>query len=123
MRLAESRWLTDENVHPDVVAHLRSRGLDVLDVKERGWHGRADETILDEAHRSGRIVLTHDGDFGALALLGGRPVVGIVRVRPGHVQSAVTTGALDRLLALDIDPPLPFLIVVQAGLVRLHTWG
>lgn len=123
MRLAESRWLTDENVHPDVVAHLRSRGLDVLDVKERGWHGRADEAILDEAYRSGRIVLTHDGDFGALALLGGRPVVGIVRVRPGHVRSEVTTGALDRLLALDIDPPSPFLIVVQAGLVRLHTWG
>lgn len=123
MRLAESRWLTDENVHPDVVAHLRSRGLDVLDVKERGWHGRADEAILDEAYRSGRIVLTHDGDFGALALLGGRPVVGIVRVRPGHVRSEVTTDALDRLLALDIDPPSPFLIVVQAGLVRLHTWG
>lgn len=123
MTLAEARWLTDENVDPEVVAHLWSRGLDVLDVKEQGWHGRADEEILDEAYRSGRIVLTHDGDFGALALLGGRRVVGIVRVRPGHVRAEVTTHALDRVLDLALDPPPPFLIVVQSGLVRLHTWG
>jgi len=80
--LAEARWLTGENVHPEVVAHLRSRGLDVLDAKEQGWHGRADEEILDEAYRSGRIVLTHDGDFGALALLGGRRVVGVEAREP-----------------------------------------
>lgn len=123
MRLAESPWLTDENIHPEVVAHFRSRGLDVLDVKEQGWHGRPDDEILDEAYRSARIILTHDGEFGTMALLGGRRVVGIVRVRPGHVRSEVTIGALDRLFALDLDPPPPFLVVVQGGLVRLHTWG
>ena len=79
MRLTDSRWLTDENIHPEVVVHLRSRGLDVVDVKEEGWQGRPDEEILDIAYQSGRIILTHDGDFGTMALLGGRQVVGIVR--------------------------------------------
>jgi hypothetical protein len=37
VRLADSRWLTDENVHPEVLTYLRGRGLDVLDVRERGW--------------------------------------------------------------------------------------
>ena len=122
MRLADSRWLTDENIDAEVVAHLRGRGLDVLDVREAGWYGRSDEELLEEAHREGRIILTHDGDFGTLALLGGHPVVGIVRVRPGHVRAPVTIGALDRVLELDIDPSPPFLVVVQGGLVRLHTW-
>jgi predicted nuclease of predicted toxin-antitoxin system len=123
VRLADSRWLTDENIHADVVAHLRGRRIDVVDVRERGWQGRGDDELLEEAHREGRIVLTHDGDFGTLALLGGRPVVGIVRVRPGHLLAAVTIGALDGLLALDLDPSPPFLVVVQGGLVRLHSWG
>lgn len=122
MRLASARWLTDENVDAEVVAHLRGRSLDVLDVKEQGWYGRADDELLEEAYRQGRIVLSHDGDFGTLALLGGRPVAGIVRVRPGHARAHVTIGALDRLLALDLDPTPPFLIVVQGGLVRVHTW-
>jgi predicted nuclease of predicted toxin-antitoxin system len=122
VRLADSRWLTDENIHAEVVAHLRGRGLDVMDVRERGWQGRSDDELLEEAHRAGRIVLTHDGDFGTLALLGRRPVVGIVRVRPGHIRAQVTIDALDRLLALDLDPSPPFLVVVQGGLARLHTW-
>ena len=106
-----------------MAAHLRGRGLDVLDVRERGWQGRSDDELLEEAHREGRIVLTHDGDFGTLALLGRRPVVGIVRVRPGHIRAQLTNEALDRLLALDLELSPPFLIVVQGGLARLHTWG
>jgi predicted nuclease of predicted toxin-antitoxin system len=75
VRLADSPWLTDENIHLDVVAHLRGRGFDVLDVREAGWYGRSDEELLEEAHGQGRVVLTHDADFGTLALLGHRPVV------------------------------------------------
>lgn len=123
MRLTHSPWLTDENIHVEVIAYLRGRDLDVLDVKEQGWLGRPDGELLDEAYRQGRIVLTHDGDFGTLALLGGRPVIGIVRVRPGHFRAGVTIRALDQLFALALDPAPPFLLVVQGGLVRLHTWG
>lgn len=123
MRLREHPWLIDENIHPEVVSYLRSVGLDVLDVKEQGWRGRPDEELLDTAHRLGRVILTHDGDFGTLALLGGKPVVGIVRVRPGHIRPHVTIEALKGLLALDLEPSSPFLIVVQSGHVRVHTWG
>ena len=123
MRLAESPWLTDENIHPEVVAHLRSRGLDVVDVKEQGWQGRLDEEILDAAYRAGRIVLTRDGDCGTIALLGGQPVVGVVRIRPGHIRSDVIIRTLERLLELVLDPSPPFLIVARGDLVRLRTWG
>ena len=76
MKISDYGWLTDENVHPDVVAYLRSKGLDVLDVKEQGWHGRSDNELLDEAYRRGRLILTHDGDFGTLAF-GSAPVISV----------------------------------------------
>ena len=122
MKLSDCGWLTDENVHPAVIAHLRSKGLDVLDVKEQGWRGRSDRELLDEAYRLGRVVLTHDGDFGTLALLDRRPVVGIVRIRPGHIRFEITIRAVEQLLALSLDPSSPFLIVVQGNQVRLRTW-
>lgn len=74
--LAESPWVTDENIHPEVVAYLRSRGLDVVDVKEQGWQGRLDEEILRAAYHAGRIVLTHDGTSGRWPCLGGAPSSG-----------------------------------------------
>ncbi len=64
MTLTDFPWLTDENIHPDVVMHLRSLGVDVLDVKERGWWGRSDDDLLAEAYQLGRIILTHDGISG-----------------------------------------------------------
>lgn len=123
MRLTDFPWLTDENIHPDLVTHLRSLGLDVLDVKERGWRGRSDDDLLAEAYRLGRIILTHDGDFGTLALLGGRSVIGIVRIRPGHIRPEVTIRILAQLFAMELDLSSPFVVVVQGGLVRVHTWS
>jgi hypothetical protein len=59
----------------------------------RHWHG-------EEQGVESRV--------GTLALLGRRPVVGIVRVRPGHIRVQVTNEALDRLFALDLElsPPV-----------------
>ena len=45
MRLRDVDLLTDENVHPGVLAYLRSEGFDVLDVKEEGLGG-ADDVLL-----------------------------------------------------------------------------
>ena len=123
MRLLDCGWLTDENVHPKVVAYLRSKGLDVLDAKEQGWHGRSDHELLDEAYRLRRLVLTHDGDFGTLALLERRPLIGVVRIRPGHIRAEIIIRAVEQLLALPLDPSSPFLIVVQGNQVRLRTWS
>ncbi|KAA1259097.1 hypothetical protein LF1_16250 [Rubripirellula obstinata] len=46
MKLSECRLLTDENIHRVVVAHLRSIGFDVLDVREQGLSGSSDTKLL-----------------------------------------------------------------------------
>lgn len=38
--------LTDENIHPEVVKHLRDQGIDVQSVTEVGLLGQSDLAIL-----------------------------------------------------------------------------
>ena len=57
--------LADENIHPDIVAYLRQDGLDITSTSERGHFGLSDTSVLRQAFRAGRIILTHDSDFGA----------------------------------------------------------
>ena len=61
-------FLADENVHTEVVQWMRSQGLNVLDVREQGWQGASDNLLLDASHGMGRVVLTHDADFGRLTI-------------------------------------------------------
>ena len=64
MTLTTIKILADENVSPKVVAYLRNIGLDILDVKEQQWFGKADVELLKIAYAEQRFVLTHDSDFG-----------------------------------------------------------
>jgi type I restriction enzyme S subunit len=60
LKLREFLLLTDENLDPDVVTHLRMLGFDVVDVVERGLQGAADvdsQAILAKAFR-GELVPT-----------------------------------------------------------------
>ena len=46
MKLRDFPLLTDENLDPNVVAHLRQVGFDVLDVIEAGLQGSKDVDLL-----------------------------------------------------------------------------
>jgi predicted nuclease of predicted toxin-antitoxin system len=113
VKLREFRLLTDENVDPGVVGFLRSSRFDVLDVCEAGLRGSIDADLLRLAVSEQRVVVTHDPDFGTLAILGGEPVVGIVYLRPGHIRPEFTIESVQTLLKSDPDLDEPFIVVVQ----------
>lgn len=110
MKLLEFKFLTDENIQPLIVEHLRSIGYDVLDVKESGLEGEDDEAILNLAHHENRIVLTQDKDFGRLVIAQMKDFLGIVFIRPGHIESKVIIETIGHLLREDPDITPPFLI-------------
>jgi predicted nuclease of predicted toxin-antitoxin system len=116
--------LADENIHPDVIARLREWGKDVETVWQAGLDGHADEVILRAAHRSGRVVLTHDRDFGTLAVLQVEPFTGIVYLRPGHIESKFTVGTLEAVDGAQIAVKPPFIVVAEhssgAVLIRVR---
>ncbi|MGD9858342.1 MAG: DUF5615 family PIN-like protein [Planctomycetaceae bacterium] len=96
--LREFPLLTDENIDSDVVQFLRNDGFDVVDVYECGLNGATDSEILARAFSEGRVVLTHDRDFGTLCVLAGQDAIGIIYMRPGHIDPQFTVGSLKVLL-------------------------
>lgn len=120
MKFREFALLTDQNIHSGVVAFLRSEGFQVLDVAQAGLTGASDVAILARAAAEGRIVLTHDADFGTLAIPQGLPFVGIVYLRPGHVGPEPTVESLKELLAADPDFLPPFIVVVKRTGARVN---
>jgi predicted nuclease of predicted toxin-antitoxin system len=104
--------LADENVNPEVIEFLRKAGLDVDSIAVQGNFGLSDSEVLQQATKAGRIVLTHDSDFGGLALMGAK-FVGIVYLRPGHIRADFTIKTLEAIRdnAPEVTPP--FILVAE----------
>lgn len=113
MQLRELRLLADEAFDAVVVAELRREHWDIQTVHDVGLAGRSDEAVLEHAHRSQRVVLTFDADFGRLVIGLRMPFIGVVFVRPGHIDSEFTLASLreaDR--SIDVART-PFLRVIE----------
>lgn len=102
----------DENVHPDVIEFLRESGSDVESVSEHGQFGLPDTQVLQKATKAGRVVLTHDSDFGGLALMGAE-FIGIIYVRPGHIHSDFTVKTLEAIRDNSPEVTPPFILVAE----------
>jgi predicted nuclease of predicted toxin-antitoxin system len=77
------RLLANENVSATVIRVLRQRGHDVLSAKE-SMRGESDPAVLLRARQEGRLVVTHDKDFGELAFRNQLPAeCGILLFRLG----------------------------------------
>lgn len=105
--------LADENIHPLIVQTLRGWGLDVQMVGAIGLGGQSDLTILHVASRSQRVVLTHDSDFGRLVFRDQLTFLGIIYLRPGHIDPDFTLATLDYMRRQPIDVKTPFMIVAE----------
>jgi len=118
--------LADENIHPAVVKALREQGRDVVHVLGIGMQGAPDAAVLRQAHKSGRVVLTHDRDFGALAIRNQQPFTGVLYVRPGTISPADVLEALDAIAHRKADAQAPFVLVAERRgeviRIRLRTW-
>jgi predicted nuclease of predicted toxin-antitoxin system len=98
---------TDENVDSDVVVHLRQEGFNVQDVVESGLEGSDDVDLLRLATAQGRVIVMHDADFGTLAIHQNAPLVGLIYLRPGHIDARFTIETLQTVLNTypNVTPP------------------
>ena len=112
MKALDFPLLADENVHPEVISFLRGIQLDISSIAEQGKFGLSDDEVLKLATDSERVVLTHDSDFGGLALMGAK-FVGIIYLRPGHIRADFTIKTLEAIRdnAPDVTPP--FILVAE----------
>jgi predicted nuclease of predicted toxin-antitoxin system len=120
MRFLEMKLLADENISPRVVAYLRQRGLDVLDIKESGFNGSTDDDVMRLAFKENRAVLTHDADFGTLSINSGSPCYGVVYLRLQQPSAANTILVLERFCDMNIEVDSNSIIVVTEGKIRVR---
>ena len=107
------RLLTNENVSGTVIRTLRERGHDVLSAKE-SMRSQPDEKLLARARTEGRVLVTHDKDFGELAFGSGLPAeCGVIPLRlAGHSADADHRRALEAIESRD-DWPGHFSVVTD----------
>ncbi len=122
MKLPEFGLLTDENINPIVAAELRAMGFDVFDVCENGLFGSEDTVLLSRARADGRVVVTHDSDFGTLAVARMEPLVGILYLRPGHIDPKFTLESFRSVVERNQDLAPPFIVVAKrtGNIVRIR---
>ena len=120
MKFSSVKILADENVSPRILSFLRAKGIDAADVKEKGWQGSNDRYVLDMAYADERFVLTHDSDFGTLAINEGAPCYGIIYIRLKNLKVENVCGVLERLLKVDIEIAKGSIIVVEDARVRVR---
>jgi predicted nuclease of predicted toxin-antitoxin system len=112
LKVLDFSLLADENVNPEVIEFLRKTGLDVEPVSEQGKFGLPDTEVLRQATEAGRVVLTHDSDFGGMAVFGAK-FVGIVYLRPGHIQADFTIKTLEAIRSKAPEVTPPFILVAE----------
>lgn len=95
-----------------MIVFLREAGSDVESVSEQGQFGIPDMQVLRQAAESNRVVLTHDSDFGGMAVLGAK-FTGIIYLRPGHIRADFTIKTLEAIRdnAPEVTPP--FILVAE----------
>jgi predicted nuclease of predicted toxin-antitoxin system len=120
MKFKELRILTDENISPRVLSFLRQQGMDIIDVKEQNWHGKTDKYLMEQAYLAQRFILTHDSDFGKLAIYEGQKYHGIVYLRLKNVKLNHVINVLKELLALEFEALSKTLIVVEDARIRIR---
>ena len=112
--------VADMNITTPVVQFLRSQGIDVVSAFEEGWHLYKDGDILANAHTMHRFVLTHDSDFGYLAVYLKRPITEIILLRPGGRTPDEVISDLQNLLKMQVDWTPPLIAVYRSGRLRIH---
>ncbi len=120
MKLRDIKILTDENISPKVVAFLKEQGIDVLDIKEQNWYGKADEELFEIAYQKQRFVLTHDSDFGTLAINEKKRYYGIIYLRLRNVNPCNVIRVYERFLNLDIELFPETIVVVKETRIRIR---
>jgi len=112
--------LADENISPKVVNALRVLGIDVLDIKEQRWYGKEDQELMDIASRDQRFVLTHDSDFGTLAINEGEPFYGILYLRLRDLKPTSVIRVCRQVFRQDLDISPGTILVIEESRIRIR---
>ena len=106
------RFLADENISSKVVNALRSKGIQIVSIKEFA-SSLSDETVLETANAQNRILITFDTDFGELVFKRKLKAKGVILLKFVPKSSLHTLETITNLLATQTKIEDHFLIVKE----------
>jgi len=92
------KFLADMGISPRVVLALRQRGHDAIHLQEEKLHRLPDAAVLEKARLEGRVLLTHDLDFGELLAASGDALPSVIVFRLKDMRAENVGGYLFRIL-------------------------
>jgi len=93
------KFLADMGISPRVVDELRQKGYDAVHLQEQGLGRMLDPGILRKAQDEGRVLLTHDLDFGELLAASGGDLPSVIIFRLKDMRAPNVSLYLFNLLA------------------------
>jgi predicted nuclease of predicted toxin-antitoxin system len=103
----------DENIDPEVIEALVHQEKNITAAVSVGLGGKADIEIMRHAYQQGRVIVTHDSDFGTLAIRNDEPYVGIIYLRPGHISSKFVLEIIASVQSSAAEPDVPYILVAE----------
>ncbi|MBN1536945.1 MAG: DUF5615 family PIN-like protein [Anaerolineales bacterium] len=94
------KFLADMGISWRVVAGLRESGHDAVHLEEQGLGRLSDREILSKAQIEGRILLTHDLDFGELLSASGGNLPSVIVFRLSDMRAENVYEHITHLIAL-----------------------
>lgn len=118
------KFLVDENIAASAVRLLRSLGHDVKVVQQAGLAGAEDAVLIHLALNEGRVIVTHDKDFGAILRYPSKELSGVVLLRLRRPTPQHTTKALERVLAaVPEERMMGHVVIVEDSRIRVSGGG
>lgn len=92
------KFLADMGISPKTVSHLNQKGHDAVHLIDENLHRLSDPDILCKSRSEGRILLTHDLDFGELMAASGASLPSVIIFRLGNMAAVYVHRHLDLIL-------------------------
>ena len=111
------KLLADENIPKKTVDTLRQEEIDIVSVAESS-PGMNDRTILEQANRDNRVIVTFDKDFGELVFRESLSVRGLILLRFTPISPNQIAERIQSVLT-QVTPIEDKIIVVEEDRIRV----
>jgi len=93
------KFLADMGLARSTVAFLRAQRYDAVHLRDQGLQQLEDDEIIEKARAEGRVILTHDLDFGRIIAVGRASVPSVITFRLSDMRPAQVNRYLAEVLA------------------------
>lgn len=115
------KFLLDMGLAQSTARFLRDLGHDAIHLRDEGLQRLLDEDIIEMAQEEGRIIITHDLDFGRIIALSRRKLPSLITLRLSDMRPIFVNECLVYVLehcAVDLANGAMISVTDQAVRVR-----